>query len=232
MALYNGTKLNYPPLPSGCVITSIGLKLYYNGSLTPFFNSTVISFGQTISGVGVGGTISNPSIDEDMYSGDVRYRWEVVTSCAGLSIHETEVNLPFCIINQFRRPNDEVILNNTLGVADYFTTEHLTGEKWIDGSDIYRKVIVLTNPNETLLGNDTFFIDNTASYLEVISINGIIQIGNGVTLGSARYPVSNPSNLYIPDLADVPNNINAKDLVLVFSAAKPSKVTITIEYTK
>jgi hypothetical protein len=232
MALYNGTKLNYPPLPIGCVIISIGLKLYYNGSLTPFFNSTVSSFGQTILGTGVSGTISNPSIDESMYNGNVRYRWEVVTSCAGLSVHETEVNLPFCTINQFRRPNDEIIINNTLGVADYFITEHFTGSKWVDGKDIYRKVIELSTPSETVLGNDIYFIDSTIGYDSLLDARGIIKVGNGMTLGSATFPIAGASHLYVPALQDIPNNINAGDLVLAFSAAKVTYIQIIIEYTK
>jgi hypothetical protein len=133
----------------------------------------------------------------------------------------------------YNRPNNEPLVNGTeLGVADYFTTEHLTGSKWIDGKDVYRKVIEINTPVETVLGNDIYFIDSTIGYDSLLDARGIIKVGNGMTLGSATFPIAGASHLYVPALQDIPNNINAGDLVLAFSAAKVTYIQIIIEYTK
>ena len=57
------------------------------------------------------------------------------------------------LTDKLRRPNDEAFdiltvsgsQKITVGYSNYFTTEHLTGQKWINGKDIYRKVLTCSD---------------------------------------------------------------------------------------
>lgn len=60
------------------------------------------------------------------------------------------------------------------GLPSYFTTETNTGMKWIDGKDIYRKVIETTTPSTTSVAS----VASIPNLDKMINLNGMLTYGN------------------------------------------------------
>lgn len=79
------------------------------------------------------------------------------------------------------------------GLPDYSTTEQLTGQKWIDGKDIYFKVI---NTAIALAALDTWYstgltgVDTIINYFPKLTRDGE-QIGGTFNGGTLDYAVRN-----------------------------------------
>lgn len=79
------------------------------------------------------------------------------------------------------------------GLPDYSTTEQLTGQKWIDGKDIYFKVI---NTGINLVALDTWYstgltgVDSVINYFPKLTRDGE-QIGSTFNGGTLDYVVRN-----------------------------------------
>jgi len=111
----------------------------------------------------------------------------------------------------YNRPNNEPLIGDTeLGVADYFTAEHRTGAKWIDGKDIYRKVILI--PSLSVVGDGTinYLVSNIAPLQNsLISYTPYIKIST--TDGSQEDFISfNPERLTI----NIATNVGFAPLIL------------------
>lgn len=85
--------------------------------------------------------------------------------------------------------NDETgVLSADRQIVDYSTTEQATGKKWIDGSDIFRKVISFGElPNTT-----TKSVDSGLTNVKILKIYGV-AISSSVTI---PLPYSNEATLY------------------------------------
>lgn len=108
-----------------------------------------------------------------------------------------------------------VTSDGTLNVAgvDYSTTEHLTGRKWIDGKDIYEKVVVLDSVI-TVTTNWTNLELSNADYDAMIHANGLHEDGS-----------------FYPLILDLHNSAQATTLYAKASASIDVK-TLVFEYTK
>jgi len=117
--------------------------------------------------------------------------------------------------------NKNAILRKYVRGGDYSTTEQKTGLKWIDGKDIYRKVIDFgALPNATYK-NVQHGISNLG---EVLKQFGFVNI-NGTTL---PIPAANPDPLYSITLQ------TTSSVVTVITGTNRSayNATIILEYTK
>lgn len=98
------------------------------------------------------------------------------------------------------------------GVA-YSTTEHKTGRKWIDGKDIYEKVVVLENAISVGTSWSNLGISN-AEYDIMVHANGLHEDGS-----------------FYPLILDLHNSEQATTLYAKASASIDVK-TLVFEYTK
>lgn len=95
----------------------------------------------------------------------------------------------------------------------YSTTEHKTGRKWIDGKDIYEKVIVLENVISVKTNWTNLDISN-ADYDVMVHANGI-----------------HPDGSFNPLMLDLHNSEEATTLYAKASASVDVK-TLVLNYTK
>lgn len=119
------------------------------------------------------------------------------------------------------------------GLPSYFTTETNTGMKWIDGKDIYRKVIEFTTANaytgtvlSTGISNaSNVFIDESHSYVISASDSCIYFINNIRPLSASTLNGDVGSWFRF--------NTNKSDIFYqVGTLLANSPAVITIEYTK
>lgn len=75
------------------------------------------------------------------------------------------------------------------GLPDYSTTEKKTGQKWIDGKDIYFKVVEGNLSTITTIISDTSNIDKVVQYSGVIykSSNPVTEVCLPYYTSSTRY---------------------------------------------
>ena len=97
--------------------------------------------------------------------------------------------------------------------VDYSTTEHKTGRKWIDGKDIYEKVIVLESAKTVTTNWSNLDISN-AEYDIMVHANGLHADGS-----------------FYPLILDLHNSEQATTVYAKASASIDVK-TLIFEYTK
>ena len=95
----------------------------------------------------------------------------------------------------------------------YSTTEHKTGRKWIDGKDIYEKVVVLENAISVDTSWSNLTISN-AEYDKMVHANGLHEDGS-----------------FYPLILDLHNSEQATTLYAKSSASVNVKILV-FEYTK
>lgn len=95
----------------------------------------------------------------------------------------------------------------------YSTTEHKTGRKWIDGKDIYEKVVVLESAVTVTTNWTNLGISNT-DYDVMIHANGLHEDGS-----------------FYPLILDLHNSAQATALYAKASASIDVK-TLVLQYTK
>ena len=108
------------------------------------------------------------------------------------------------------------------GLPDYSTTEQKTGQKWIDGKDIYRKVFVFEN---VVQSTATQQAHNITGLDKVVKLYGV-----AITASSIR-PLP-----YVDDAADYQRNIYVNDTNVCINgythSAAISSAYVVLEYTK
>ena len=114
------------------------------------------------------------------------------------------------------------VLSADKQIRNYSTTEHATGEKWIDGKDIYRKVFVFENIPASTPASMAHGITNLGDV--------VVLIGTGVL--SDRI-IALP---YVDDIATYQRGINLKDGSITITgyanSAAVGKANIIMKYTK
>lgn len=118
----------------------------------------------------------------------------------------------------------ENVLNTINENLSYSTTEHKTGKKWIDGKDIYQKVVDFgALPNNT----SKSVAHNITNLNEITKIEGIAK-GAFVGGSTVYIQLGHASNSSTEDLAIVGSDVN----VTTTSDRTNFTAFITIEYTK
>ena len=118
----------------------------------------------------------------------------------------------------------ENVLNTINENLSYSTTEHKTGKKWIDGKDIYEKVIDLGNlPNATVKQVNT----NITNLAKVVSLQGVANIANT----DYFFPLPLPSKTNINEVVNI---YHYNSQIVIESGVDRSTWTgvVTLEYTK
>lgn len=102
----------------------------------------------------------------------------------------------------------------------YSTNETLTGETWIDGKPIYRKVIEYTGEIQA----------STWTSISISSL-GIYYVDNLVVKGGyLKYPENITESIY--SYSNRVQFLNYNNNISFYFAVSPSKVTLIVEYTK
>lgn len=102
----------------------------------------------------------------------------------------------------------------------YSTDETLTGETWIDGKPIYRKVIEYTGEIEA----------STWTSISISSL-GIYYVDNLVIKGGyLKYPENITESIY--SYSNRVQFLNYNNNISFYFSVSPSKVTLIVEYTK
>lgn len=105
--------------------------------------------------------------------------------------------------------------DGALSGIPYSTTEHKTGRKWIDGKDIYEKVVVLDNAISVSSSWTNLGITN-ADYDVMIHANGLHEDGSFYSLILDLHNSEQATTLY----AKASTSIDVK--ILVFEYTKPT----------
>lgn len=112
----------------------------------------------------------------------------------------------------------------TTGV-DYSTSEVNTGQKWIDGKDVYRKVFSTSSA-----GSSGFTIGTISNLAEVISQIGVFERSNNWYSLDGRTESPSYNNYYCK------SNISSSGDVTIaydgYSNSEFQRITVIVEYTK
>lgn len=127
----------------------------------------------------------------------------------------TDVTFTDLQINDILKYNGSVWVNGN-DLHEYSTEEKVVG-KWVDGKDIYEKVINVTTLN---VGNNVINFNN---------LNNIISYSGFLTIGDAK---RNFPYLQNGTVGKVVINEYYNDRIIVISNWKCSNVHIIIQYTK
>ena len=100
----------------------------------------------------------------------------------------------------------------------YSTEEQWTGEYWIDGKKIYRKIIIDPSPSKT---QHTIPINTTIDTL--VDLRGIVHLTVGSTLAIPYNQGANYFTLFL---------VEGKEGVSVTGTFDPTSIVVISEYTK
>lgn len=106
------------------------------------------------------------------------------------------------------------------GVADYSTTPVKTGQKWIDGKDIYRVVLIGTVNGLTYIQIPDTGIDT------VVNFSVISYLGQFLT---STFYGGNVSNLCVSNIDKISSRVIINNQIVAFNG---SAVHVIIDYTK
>lgn len=111
------------------------------------------------------------------------------------------------------------------GAPDYSTSEVNTGQKWIDGKDVYRKVFSTSSA-----GASGFTIGTIPNLAEVISQLGVFERNNNWYSLDGRTESPNYNYYYCKS-----NISSTGDVTIVYdgySMGEFQRITVIVEYTK
>lgn len=100
----------------------------------------------------------------------------------------------------------------------YSTEEQWTGDYWIDGKKIYRKIIIDQSPSKT---QHTIPINTTIDTL--VDLRGIVHLNSGSTV---PIPYNQDANYFTLFLVD------GNEGVSVIGTFDPLSIVVFLEYTK
>lgn len=116
------------------------------------------------------------------------------------------------------------------GTIDYSTTEQVTGHKWIDGKDIYVKVIT----KDSDIGTGNIISHNIQNFGECINAFGMMHLSGGSYIPLSYVSVGAQSTLYgsyCGGLSDITSNSISINLGEVMRGLV-IKLVIILFYTK
>ena len=100
----------------------------------------------------------------------------------------------------------------------YSTEEQWTGEYWIDGKKIYRKIIIDPSPSKT---QHTIPINTTIDTL--VDLRGIVLLNSGSTVPIPYHQGADYFTLFL---------VNGNEGVSVLGTYTPLSIVVFSEYTK
>lgn len=228
MAQYIGSKLKYPQLPTGCTLTSVGVKIYKNDvEIGDYYGS----FGDVIIGAGISGTISYPIIDDVIHIGTLRFEWTVVTSCGTQKLSK-EAILPSCQYFPPAPPTPSFTCADLAGCSldDMASGVLVASTNTIDlsgdgttGSSIQADLIVNPNVGTVLITSDANGVIANVDVPNIISTDA----NNTATIGTDGN-IFVPATVVFDDQVLTASNTDTISVTLVPSA--PSGADSQVDY--